>query len=888
MVVSSTKEVFLIDASAFIFRAYYALAPLSSKGRPSHAVAGFASTLLKLLREKEPKSCIIVFDSKKPSFRKEIYPEYKANREIPPPDLSGQIVAVREMCEKAGFPILQEEGMEADDWIASFVLNSFPKEKVLIVSSDKDLAQLVDKRVNMYDSFKDKRMSPKEVEQKFGVKPEQIRDYLALVGDASDNIPGVPGIGPKTASKLLQEYKDIDGIYKNLDKLPKKQGEKFNENKKQLSLSRELVSLKADLDVPFDELQKLEFPLPKALSSFLDDWDCTRVLSQFEDILEAGAASKRPELKLELIKTKKQLDQLVKEIKKSGSVAFDCETNSFNRDNAEVVGVSFSIKENEAFYIPWHHGDVGLDADSMESALREILENEAISKCAHNGKYDIQVLGHHGIQVKGFTEDTMLLGHLLNADRRSVSLDNLAKDFLGEEKGDLKALLDGSEDFSTVPLEKAVDYAAKDSALTLQLLRIFEKQIKDEPEIDWIYRNIEIPLVETMARMEDTGVLIDTSYLKDLSKEMHKELKKIEKQIYDLAGHEFNIASPKQLQAVLFEELGLPPIKKTKTGYSTNESVLKELALQHELPQKILEQRKIAKLTSTYVDVLPNLVADKDKRLHTHYHQTGTATGRLSSSEPNLQNIPVRSEAGMKIRQAFIPAKGYSFLSADYSQVELRLMAHLSGDEKMIEAFQNHRDIHTETAKHIFGSEDKEHRSRAKAINFGVIYGISAFGLAQQLNITRKDAKDFIDSYFEEFPDVKRFMEEAVELAKDKLYSKTLFGRKRPLPDIKSKNPTLRAMAERIAINAPLQGTAADIMKYAMVRVDQILHRESLKSRVLLQVHDELVLEVKKGEEDQVKELVEQGMTDLSGTPGDELRVPLVVDLSLGDNWAVL
>ncbi|PIR22499.1 MAG: DNA polymerase I [Deltaproteobacteria bacterium CG11_big_fil_rev_8_21_14_0_20_45_16] len=893
---AKNHEVYLIDASAFIFRAYYALAPLSSKGRPSHAVAGFASMLLKLLREKSPKSCVVVFDSKKPSFRKEIYPEYKANREVPPPDLSGQIVAVRRMCEKAGFPILQEEGLEADDWIASFVRNAFPNEKVVIISSDKDLLQLVDKRVQMYDSFRDKRTGIGEVEEKWAVKPDQIRDLLALTGDSSDNIPGIEGVGPKTAAKLLNEYGSIDGIYRNLANLPEKQRAKFEAAKEAVKLSQKLVDLKDDLKIPFDHLPELPESFPGEFKDFLVDWDLHRILTQFADRLgsdsgnasNTNASSSRALTDLRLLKTMDDLKDLRGEIEKAKLLAFDCETSSFDRNCARVVGVSFCTRPDRAWYIPWNHGEVDLSATEMKKLIVESLARPNLVKLAHNAKYDVEVLGVEGIEVVNLQFDTMIEGHLLNADRRSVSLENLARDFLSEEKGDLKALLGKSENFADIPLDQAKEYAAQDAALTFKLHELFKPQLEADASITWVFKNLEMPLVDVLASMEMTGVRLDVDFLKALSKELHEKLEHLVTEIYRSAGREFNIASPKQLQEVLFAELKLPTTKKTKTGYSTDESVLQELASKHEIPRLILDYRKLAKLTSTYVDVLPDMVSARDGRLHTHYHQTGTATGRLSSSDPNLQNIPARSEEGMKIREAFIPEKSHVFLSADYSQVELRLMAHLSGDEKMIEAFAHHRDIHAETAKIIFGSSDKEFRSRAKAINFGVIYGISAYGLSQQLDIEPKEAKQFIDSYFEQFPKVKEYMDASIKLAKEMKFSETLFGRKRPLPDIDSKNPTLRQMAERIAINAPLQGTAADIMKYAMVRVHQELLSKKLKSRILLQVHDELVLEAFDPELDQIKVIVQKAMTDLSNTPGENLKVPLVVDISTGPNWAAL
>lgn len=888
----SSKKVYLIDASAFVFRAYYALAPLSSKGRPSHAVQGFASMLLKLLREKKPKSCVIVFDSKKPSFRKEIFPEYKANREVPPPDLSDQIKAVMEMCKVAGFPILQEEGYEADDWIASFVCNAFPKEEVVIISSDKDLTQLVDQRVQMYDNFRDRLIGAKEVEEKWGVSPKMMRDLLVLVGDSSDNVPGVPGIGPKTASKLLNEFESIDRIYESLGKLPAKQQEKFKENEKLVELSKKLIDLKSDLEIPFKQLPDLPKKFPASFKKFLDDWELHRVVEQFKDVLDDSSSSSATvsiqDPNLRLISSSQELKELKLRIETKKRVSFDVESNSFNRDEARLVGASFCLDENESFYVPFRHSGQKVEESEVFSFLKAILQSEEIKKSAHNAKYDLQILSHEGIELRGLEDDTMILAYILHAARRSFSLDNLSKDFLGVGKDDLKELMGGSEDFSELELSKAVHYAAKDSWLCFKLLEIFKEQLKEFSQMEWLYRKLEIPCLQILARMETRGVLLNSSYLETLSSEMHERLSQIEKEIYRAAGSEFNIASPKQLSKILFEDLGLTPVKKTKTGYSTNEAVLLELEDEHEVPRLIVEFRKLSKLTSTYIDPLPAMISKVDGRLHTHYHQTGTVTGRLSSSDPNLQNIPTRSEEGRKIREAFIPGEGFVYFSADYSQIELRLMAHLSGDLKMIEAFKEGRDIHSETAKVIFGSDEKEFRSRAKAINFGVIYGISAFGLSQQLKISRADAKKFIDSYFEQFPRVHDYMEESIERARSNRYTETLFGRRRPLEDIHSKNPMLRQNAERIAINAPLQGTAADLMKWAMIRVDEELKQAQMKSQILLQVHDELILEVPVGEKDSIESLVQEAMLDFRGTPASNLAVPLALDSGFGANWAEL
>lgn len=908
--IDSQKAIYLIDASAFVFRAYYALAPLSSKGRPSHAVAGFASMLLKVLREKKPLSCIVVFDSKKPSFRKEIYSDYKANRAEAPPDISDQIAAVMEMCKKADFPILQEEGMEADDWIASFVATYKKKYPIVVVSTDKDLTQFVTDDVVLLDSFKGKFMGPKEVEEKWGVRPDQMGDYLSLVGDSSDNVPGLEGVGPKTAALWLKEYGSLDAIVKKVNSLPEKIKKKVEPNLDQIALSRKLIALKEDLKIPFSKVPEIQLPFPKTFRDFLADWDCSRTLSQFAEELGVGnslslsspssaksssdstssgdsqtaSAPKTSNANLKTIASISELEKLIKDIKKAGSFTFDTETSDFDRQKARIVGLSFAYNAEQAFYLPLRHIDFKMDEEKALKILKEIFEDESISKIAHHLKYDLQMLWKEDMDVLGPTFDTMIEGHLLHSDRRSFSLENLSREFLQQEKGDLDHLLSGKTNFAEVPTEQATQYAAQDAHLTFQLHQLFFSELKTHSEIKWLFEEVEMPLVRVLAQMESKGIGLDVESLAKLSRSLHAKIKKIVEKVYTLAGEEFNLASPKQLQTILFTKLGLTPTKKTKTGFSTDESVLQDLAEEHELPKLLLEHRSLAKLTSTYVDVLPTLVDEKEHRLHTHYHQTGTATGRLSSSDPNLQNIPIRTEEGLKIREAFIPAKGFQLFSADYSQVELRLFAHMSEDENLIQAFQNNRDIHSETAKIIFGSDDKEFRARAKAINFGIIYGISAFGLAKQLSISRTESAQFIEAYFTKFPRLKIFMDELIERARKSGFTQTLFGRRRLLPDIHSKNPTLRQFAERIAINAPVQGTAADIMKSAMNRISANLKNK--KSALLLQVHDELVFESYPDESKFLEKMVVDEMMDLSQTPIKKLDVPLIVDFGFGPNWA--
>jgi DNA polymerase-1 len=886
---SPDRSIYVIDASSFIFRAYYALAPLSSRGRPSHAVAGFINTLMKLLREKNPKACVVVFDSKRPSFRKDFYAAYKANRVAPPPDISEQITAVREMCEKARLPTLQEEGFEADDWIASFVKQYRTTDRIVIVSTDKDLMALIDSRVSLYDAFKEREIGADYVFEKWGILPEQVTDFLSLTGDSSDNIPGLPGVGPKTAASWLRDHKTIDTLLEKMDSFPEKVQSKFRENAEMLEVSRKLVKLREDLPLPFKALEPLAFPLPPELRAFLLDWDCTKTLEQFAaelgtSGLSSAGMSKGAPAEFHLAKSVSDLELIETEIRKFGEFIFDIESDSFERLAAKMVGISIAWDTKTAWYIAIRHEEKPISENDVRTFLKRIFEDPNIRKIAHNLKYDLEILSHDGIEVSGEVADTMVEGHLLHADRRSFSLANLAREFLGEEKGDLQKLLDKGEDFSKVDLQAATQYAAQDAHLTAGLHEKFSGDLAKLKEIQWLYREVEMPLVQVLCQMERSGILLNVNYLKKLSKDLHHAINGLQLQIYSIAECEFNIQSPKQLQDILFTRLKLTPTKKTKTGFSTDESVLEDLCAVHELPRLLLKYRGLCKLTSTYVDVLPELIAS-DGRIHTHYHQTGTATGRLSSSDPNLQNIPIRSEEGAKIREAFEAPPGFLLLSADYSQVELRLFAHMSGDENLIRAFQAERDIHSETAKVMFGNGDGVFREKAKAINYGIIYGISAFGLAKQLGITRSEAAQFMETYFSSFPRLREYMTELTALTKKSGYTATLFGRRRPLPDIHSTNPTLRQMAERISINAPVQGTAADIMKSAMVRIYRRLKGDGVNSRLLLQVHDELVLEVQESEMQSVSRMVTEEMGDLSSTPLKNLRVPLVVDVSLGKNW---
>ncbi len=859
-----------------------------------------------MLKEYQPRACIVVFDSKSPTFRKEIDPRYKANRPPPPEDISAQIEAVRKLCEAAEFPVLQSEGVEADDWIASFAHFWNSQKRVVIVSTDKDLTQLINENTVLYDAYKDKIIAEPEVKEKWGVRPDQMGDLLSLTGDSSDNIPGVAGVGPKTAATLINDFGSIDEILKNTQKLSPKLREKIEKSLDDLKLSQRLVALKDDLDVGAIPVTPLTFPLKPALKDFLVDWDCKRVLDNYGDLfLDRPAESAQPakaepaevaagpvavqpgNSSLELVKNAERLAEIESAIRGAGLVVIDVETDSFRRFESKIVGVALAYSSDRAFYLPWRHHQSEPSSEDVFQFLKRILQDPQISKIAHNLKFDAQVLSREGLLMTGTLEDTMIEGYLLHADHRSFSLDALSQVILGETKGDLEALLKGSSNFADIPLEQAVVYSGNDAHLTFKLHQQFRPKILQNSQFEWLYRELEMPFVAVITEMERVGISVDVNRLKELSKMFHSKMDKIQHDIFELAGEKFNIQSPKQLQKILFEKLKLQPTKKTKTGFSTDESVLQDLSVEHPLPAQILEFRGLSKLTSTYVDVLPDLI-DSNGRIHTHYHQTGTVTGRLSSSDPNLQNIPARSEDGLMIRSAFVAPSGCVLMSADYSQVELRIFAHMSGDENLIAAFRSGRDIHSETARVVFGTSDREYRERAKAINYGIVYGISAFGLSKQLKIGVKDASQFMEAYFSSFPKLKDFMKGLVDATKRNGYTETLFGRRRPMPDINSQNAVLRQMSERMSMNAPVQGTAADIMKSAMVRIAQRLQVENFETRMLLQVHDELVLEVPTGEIPAVQTLVSEEMSDLSNTPLQSILVPLVVDISIGSNWAEL
>jgi DNA polymerase-1 len=767
---------------------------------------------------------------------------------------------------------------------------------VMIVSSDKDLAQLVNERVVMVDTMKKSTLDPQGVKAKFGVPPESIIDFLALTGDASDNIPGIPKVGPKTAAKWLARYGSLDELVAHADEIKGKVGESLRENLETLALSKTLVTVKcdADLELDFHDLTMKE-PDPDNLRNLYATLEFRSWLAELDQGPdEEIAQSDAPDVTYETILDEAALGRWIERIRSADILALDCETTSLDAHQAELVGLSFSVSPGEAAYLPLAHDYAGapvqLDRPETLEKLRPVLEDPSLSKTGQNLKYDIEVLAHHAIDVKGVEHDTMLMSYLLDAGNSRHDMDTLAQKHLGHTTIKFKEVAGSGRNqltFNQVPLDKAAEYAAEDADITLRLHQTLLPRLEALPRLKEIYSGMEIPLIQVLARMEICGVRIDADMLLQQSAEIATRLAEIERAAHLEAGEEFNIASPKQIQEILFEKQGLPVVSKTSKGQpSTAENVLQELSVEHELPRLILEHRGLAKLKSTYTEKLPQLINPETGRIHTSYQQAVAATGRLSSSDPNLQNIPVRTAEGRRIREAFIAEEGYDLLAADYSQIELRIMAHLSGDNGLIEAFRQGLDVHSATAAEVFGGDpgdvDPEQRRRAKAINFGLIYGMSAFGLARQLGIAQKEARDYIGIYFDRYPGVKKYMDQTRERAREQGYVETLFGRRLNLPEINSKNAARRQYAERTAINAPMQGTAADLIKKAMIAVDRWILENDSNARMIMQVHDELVLEVPRGEGESLARRTADIMCSVA-----ELEVPLVVDTGLGGNWKV-
>ncbi|GAB4341939.1 MAG: DNA polymerase I [Desulfobulbaceae bacterium] len=887
-------EVYLVDGSAYIYRAYHAIAPLSnSSGLPTHAAYGFTTILRRIIRERQPRCLAVAFDTRGPVFRHKLYPDYKANRPPMPDDLAVQIPYIRKIAESYRIRSLEHEDQEADDLIASVTERMVKKGcRVVIVSGDKDLLQLVSDSVTLWDPMNDRVMTVESVEKKYGLRPDQLLDYFALTGDSSDNIPGVPGIGPKTAQKLIKEYSSLEGLYARIDEMKaSKMKERLLAHKDDAFLSRKLIRLNHEARVPEGpEDYLVGEPDGEALRALFGELE-------FHSLLRSDApASKVDAGGFSLVQTLAQLREVVAEIQRAERLVIDTETTSLDPITARLVGISLCVDTKRAWYIPCGHCDRDgellagqLSMEEVVQALRPFLEDRKLPKIGHNLKYDWAVLSapqNEGVRLAGPLYDTMVGAWVIDPGRRSYKLDDLCLD-LDMQLTSFSEVVGGDrreDSFTRVGLEQARDYSCEDVFASLSLFEHQEPRMR-ELGLWGLYADLECPLIPVLAEMERVGIKVDVDKLADLAEEFGAKIADLEKEIHRLAGREFNVNSSQQLGEVLFEDLKLPRGRKTKTGYSTDVKVLERLASMHELPKLVLEYRNLAKLKSTYIDKLRKLVHRVTGRVHTSFNQCGTATGRLSSSNPNLQNIPIRTEEGQRIRSAFVAEEGHRFLSADYSQIDLRVLAHYSGDTALRDAFREGEDIHARTAAEIFFVAPQlitpEMRRVAKTINFGIVYGMSSYGLASQLDISRKEAQVFIDRYFAHYGGVRKFMDSIIRQAARDGYVTTLLGRRRVLPDISHRNRTRREFAERTAINTPIQGTAADIIKLAMLRVDSELRRRKLEAKMILQIHDELILEVPDEELEQARELLREAMENVIS-----LDVPLVVNLSVSENLA--
>ena len=889
----SKEKLLLVDGSSYLYRAFHALPDLrASDGRPTGAIYGVLNMLQKLIKSERPDYLSVVFDTPVKTFRHDIFPEYKANRQKTPEDLIAQIEPLHQAIINLGLPLIAVDGVEADDVIGTLAMEAEKKNiKTLIATGDKDMAQLVTENIHLIDTMKDIRMGPREVLEKFGILPERFIDYLTLAGDTSDNIPGVEKVGPKTAIKWINEYGSLEGVIQNAHQIKGKIGDNLNAALDQLDLFKTLVTIKCDVqtDSNFSDLIIGESN-EDLLHEQLSDLGLHGLIKQFD----IQSPEKKPDVEsnYHIIRTKNELDELIEVMKKAPYISFDTETTSLDYMNAELVGVSIALKPNEAFYIPINHNYEGVEKQLEEhfvlEALKPFLESDEIPKIGHNLKYDRHILQNLGIDLKGKLLDTMLFSYVNNSTITRHNLDAVSKRYLNINPTSYEDVAGkGAKQIplSEVSIEVASEYASEDADISLKLYEHIEPLVKKETKLAKLYSEIEGPLIYTLGDIERNGVLIDSEKLNEQSKELEAKILKLEQKVQKSAGEDFNLGSPKQLQEILYEKLGLPVIKKTPKGQpSTAESVLQELSMDFPIVQDILSYRAISKLKSTYTDKLPKMVNSNTGRVHTSYHQAVTATGRLSSSDPNLQNIPIRSEEGRRIREAFIAPDGYKILAADYSQIELRIMAHLSRDQGLMDAFAKGQDIHQATAAEIFSTNIDEvtanQRRSAKAINFGLIYGMSAFGLSKQLKITRAEAQNYIEQYFDRYPQVKHYMDETKQSAKKMGYVETVFGRRLYLADIESSNYQRRQYAERSAINAPMQGTAADLIKMAMILLHQKIREESFEAKIIMQVHDELVIEVNENQSDELSEITTSVMSEIS-----KLDVDLKVDADIGNNW---
>jgi DNA polymerase-1 len=886
---SDRPKLFLIDGSSYLYRAFFAIGHLSnSKGLPTNATYGFTQMLLKVLKEHRPDYLAVIFDSKTPTFRSEVYKEYKANRPAMPEGLAPQIPYIKKIIEGYRIALLEMEGFEADDLIGTVAKKLESEVDVVVITGDKDILQLVSDRIQVYDTMKEKRFGVEEVVERFGVSPEQVVEVMGLAGDTIDNIPGVPGIGEKTAIQLIKTYGSIENLLAHVEEIPqKKMKENLRTHGDLARLSRQLATIHTDVPVNSQLKDFSLFPADlKNLKEIFKELEFNRLLKELLDQRVPPPSGRN----YCLITDRNQLFALLEDLRKNAIFSIDLETTSPYPVWADPVGISLSFAPHQAFYVPLGHQ--GAKAQQLPLSwtleqLKPILEDTEVKKVGQNIKYDLIVLKRYGIHLQGIEGDTMIASYLLNPTKHNHNLSEIAQEYLDRSVTNYKEVVGTgmkAVTFDQIGLERARDYSCEDADVTLQLSHLLFPKLKEEGFKD-LFDRVEMPLVMVLAKMEMNGVKIDVDLLQEYSKEIETQLQQKMDRIYAFAGEVFNINSSQQLGKILFDKLKLPVVKKTKTGASTDVDVLTKLSLHHDLPLEILSYRNLSKLKSTYVDALPKLIHPKTGRVHTSYNQTVTATGRLSSSDPNLQNIPIRTEEGNRIRQAFVPEKGWLLVSADYSQIELRILAHLSKDETLVKAFQNQEDIHARTASEIFEVPMEKvtpsMRREAKVINFGIIYGMSAYGLSQQLGIEPKVAQDYIEDYFKKYTGVQAYIEKSLKEARQKGYVMTLLHRRRYLPDIDSPTVVVRQAAERMAINTPLQGTAADIIKVAMIRIQNRIEESGLATKMIMQVHDELVFEVPEEELQKAIPIIQKEMETVM-----DLSVPLKISIDSGKNWA--
>jgi len=883
----------LVDGSSYLFRAYHALPPLTnSKGFPTGAIYGVINMIKKLLEDETASNFIVIFDAPGKTFRNDLYEEYKATRPPMPDDLRPQIEPIHNIIKAMGLPLVMINNVEADDVIGTLSKKASDKNMNVIISTgDKDMAQLVNRNISLINTMNNQRLDRDGVKLKFGVYPEQIIDYLALIGDKSDNVPGIPGVGAKTASKWLNEYNSLEKIVEKSNLINGKIGEKFRANINQLPLSKKLVTIDQDLDINLTEYKNAE-PNKELLLSIYKELELNTFYSQISDEPKSIKSHEKVSVDYTCIL---QMDDLLKWIdkcKKATVIAIDTETDRLDYIEANLVGISISVTENEAAYIPLNHNyekaPAQLPIDDVLKALKPILENHQIKKIGHHLKFDAHIFARYDIFLQGIEFDSMLESYVLNSVASRHDMNSVAKFYLNRDTIKFEEIAGKGVKqltFNDIDIDTATKYAAEDADITLCLHNYLWRELNKEQSLKVLYEKIEKPLISILFEIEENGVLVDSEMLKEQSNQLSVALSEIEKQAFAIAETEFNLGSPKQLQEILYKKLEIPIIKKTPKGQpSTAEDVLQELSHEHKLPKIILEHRSLSKLRSTYTEKLPQQISHRTGRIHTSYHQAVTATGRLSSSNPNLQNIPIRTKEGRRIREAFIAPENNSILAADYSQIELRIMAHLSNDQALMDAFSTGQDIHRSTAAEVLDIHAEkvtsEQRRWAKAINFGLIYGMSAFGLAKQLGIPRYQAQEYIDLYFKNYPQVQSFMDETKEKARKHGHIETIYGRRLYLPDINSKNGLRRKYAERSAINAPMQGSAADIIKLAMIDVSNWLKSANAPARIIMQVHDELVLEV---QSDVISDIRSKIVEIMESTVS--LKVPLIVDVGVGKNW---